>query len=294
MPPASWSNANRTSVQLIVIHTTEGSAHNVSAEDGAAYDQRRTDGVSTHYFHDNDSTVQCVRTEDIAYAARAQGNKRGIQHELCGKAGWSASTWAGEYAQAMLVRAAKQAARDAKKWGIPVRHLTVSEVASGEKGFCSHYDVTRAFPQDNGTHTDPGPNFPWSQFLDMVRDELEGDMTPEEFLAYDPNDEDGIPNPFADKETNKTISPKTAFYNSVSIPMRIESAVGALKSQVSALGSSLLAAVNAREDVDEVALAAALAPALAPLILAGLPTGTLTQSDVEAAVRNVLIHGTGE
>jgi hypothetical protein len=159
---------------LIVIHTTEGSAHGQSAEDGAAYDARRTDGTSTHYFHDDNSTVQCVRTEDRAHTARAQGNRRGIQHELCGRAGWSAGTWADTYAQSMLQRAAKQAARDVKKWGIPVRHLTVAQVRDGVKGFCGHWDITRAFPADGGTHTDPGPNFPWSQFLDMVRAELAG------------------------------------------------------------------------------------------------------------------------
>jgi N-acetyl-anhydromuramyl-L-alanine amidase AmpD len=176
MPPKSWDNTNRSSVQLVVIHTTEGSAHSQSAEDGAHYDQNRTDGTSTHYFHDSDSTIQCVHSADQAHAARTQGNKRGIQHELCTKA--NSANWSDSYHQAMLRRAAKQAARDAEKWGIPVKKLSSNQVASGVKGFCGHVDITYAFPQDNGTHTDPGSNFPWSQFLGMVQDELEGiDMT---------------------------------------------------------------------------------------------------------------------
>lgn len=178
MPPKSWTVANRTSVQLIVIHDTEGSEGPTSAEDGASYDQRRTDGTSTHYFHDSDSTVQCVRTEDIAHAARVQGNRRGIQHELCGREGQGIAGWADPVSQGTLVRAARQCARDARKWGIPVQHLTVAQVADGEKGFCGHWDVTRAFPQDNGTHTDPGPDFPWTQFLNLVRAELEEDDMP--------------------------------------------------------------------------------------------------------------------
>lgn len=172
MQPRSWTNANRSSVQVIVIHTTEGSAHSGSAEDGADYDQERTDGTSTHFFHDSDSTIQCVHTADQAHAARTQGNKRGIQHELCTKAG--GANWSDGYHQAMLRLAARQCARDAKKWGIPVRRLSSDQVAAGQKGFCGHVEITYAFPQDNGTHTDPGKNFPWSQFLGMVQAELDG------------------------------------------------------------------------------------------------------------------------
>jgi hypothetical protein len=171
--PRSWTNANRSSVQLIVIHTTEGHENVTSAEDGAAYDARRTDGTSTHFFHDANSTVQCVRTNDIAHAARSQGNKRGIQYELCGRAGQGAAGWADAASQGTLRQAARQCARDARKWDIPVRHLTVAQVAAGAKGFCGHVDISRAFPQDGGDHTDPGPTFPWSAFLDMVRDEIE-------------------------------------------------------------------------------------------------------------------------
>lgn len=176
MPPKSWTDANRTSVQLLVIHDTEGSEGTTSAEDGASYDQRRTDGTSTHFFCDADTVVQCVRTNDVAHAARTQGNKRGIQYELCGKAGQGAAGWADSASDGTLRQAAKQVARDARKWGIPIRRLTPSQVAAGEKGICGHVDVTYAFPQDNGDHTDPGPTFPWSKFLGMVQAEMDGEL----------------------------------------------------------------------------------------------------------------------
>src|SRR5690349_18837128 len=252
MPSKSWTNANRTAVQLIVIHTTEGSSRGESAEDGAAYDQRRTDGTSTHYFHDNDSTVQCVRTEDQAHAARTQGNRRGIQHELCGRAG--SLDWQSPYAQAMLARAAKQAARDAKKWGIPVRHLSVAQVADGAKGFCGHVDVTRAFPQDNGTHTDPGPNFPWSEFLDMVRDEL---------------------NP---QEADVALADDLITITDDTRARALETAVAGLRTVVLQL--------VAKDVVDEQALVAMLAPAVATQVIAALPAGAdqVSQEEVNAAV----------
>lgn len=164
--PRSYTLGRPHPVQLIVIHTTEGSAHAGSAEDGAEYDVRRTDGTSAHYYVDSDSIVQCVQTSNIAHTAMPQGNRRGIHYELCGKAGWTADVWAGEYAIAMLRRAAKQAARDARKWGIPIRHATIGQMRVGEKGFCGHDDVRLAWNQT--THTDPGKNFPWQLFIAMV------------------------------------------------------------------------------------------------------------------------------
>jgi len=188
IPPKSWTNANRSAVQLVVIHTTEGSARPESAEDGAAYDARRTDGTSAHYFHDSNSTVQCVHTADQAHTARAQGNKRGIHHELCTTVK-RAGTWDDEYHAALLRQAARQAARDARKWNIPIRKLSAAQVAAGVKGFCGHADITQAFPQDGGTHTDPGKSFPWSRFIALVSkeagfiDDKDDDMDASEVAA---------------------------------------------------------------------------------------------------------------
>ncbi len=172
--PASWGNVNRTYVQFIVIHDTEGSSHAASAEDGAAYDSWRPDGTSTHYFVDNTSVVQCIRTNDIAYAALPSGNQLGIHYELCAKASFSKAKWlSADYGLPMLRRAAKQVARDCAAWGIPVRKITASQAAAGKEGILGHGDVTYAFPEDGGDHTDPGPNFPWAEFIQMVQDETE-------------------------------------------------------------------------------------------------------------------------
>lgn len=63
----------------------------------------------------------------------------------------------------------------------------------------------------------------------------------------------------------------------------VEASLGAIGPLVQALVS--------RKSVDEAAIAAALVPPLAAAVLAGLPAGTLTGEDVEAAVRNVLLTG---
>lgn len=277
VPPKSWTDANRTSVQLIVIHTTEGSAHAQSAEDGAAYNQRRTDGTSAHYFHDSDSTVHCVRTADQAHTARRQGNRRGIHHELCGRAGWSAATWQGDYQQAMLRRAAKQAARDAKKWDIPVRHLTVEQVADGAKGFCGHWDITRAFPADNGTHTDPGAQFPWSQFLDLVRAELEDDM-PSAKEVVDELLDTVLDFPYDPENPKRKVRDLLAWSPSLAT----------IVNGVDARLAPRLAALAAKDVVDEQALAAALAPAIAAALPPDQPvTAEQLQAALVAALREL-------
>lgn len=190
VPPKSWTPALRKDIQIVVIHTTEGPERGTSAEDGARYDTEREDGTSAHYHHDQNSTVQCVTTPNISHAARKTGNRIGIHHELSGKAGQGKLGWADQASIDTIQQCAKQVARDCAKWSIPVRRITPGMVANGIKGICGHGDVTIAFPGDHGDHTDPGPDFPWVEFLELVRfyranptGEIMTATTPAEFLA---------------------------------------------------------------------------------------------------------------
>lgn len=169
IPPRSYTRGRPAPPRVIVIHTTEGHEHFDAAEDGALHNQRRTDGTSAHYFHDPNSTVQGVHTRDQAHTARRNGNRIGIHHECCGRAGQTDKQWDDANSNAIIRNAAKQSVRDAKKYGIPPVKLTPAQVRAGAKGFCGHVDITYAYPEDDGDHTDPGPRFPWAEFLALVR-----------------------------------------------------------------------------------------------------------------------------
>jgi len=196
-PPRSYTAGRVRPVQYVVIHATDGSEGTSSAEAGAAYDKIRTDGTSTHLFVDADTALREVHDTDRAHHARHHGNEIGIGVELCGRASQTADQWHDAASSATLRLAANEVAALCQAHGLPVVRLSVAQVraayyaAEGQrpKGICGHYDVTRAYPEDNGTHTDPGANFPWSEFLAMVAEALEGndmsgtaDLTPDEQL----------------------------------------------------------------------------------------------------------------
>ena len=172
-PAAYGVGRDGRSVQYVVIHYTAGSERATSAEDGAAYDARRQDGTSCHYFHDQNSTVQCVLTWNRANSAFAKGNRLGIQHELCGTQ-QTREQWLDPASDGTLWRTARQVARDCRKYGIPPRKLSPTEVRAAwygpvrPKGICGHADVTLAYPEDGGDHMDPGAAFPWDVLLDRV------------------------------------------------------------------------------------------------------------------------------
>ncbi len=149
----------------IVWHTTEGSEGLRSAEDGNAYDARRTDGTSTHVFVDANSVVQEVNSGDRAWAALSVANNRGYQIELCARAGQTKAQWADAASAPMLELAAQHAARVCIKHGIPPRWLNEADVRARRPGMITHKNVTDWL---EGTHTDPGPNFPYAWMQQRV------------------------------------------------------------------------------------------------------------------------------
>jgi hypothetical protein len=188
---AHFYAGRRKPIRLLVIHDMEAPEKATTAEDLARYfASAGSRKASAHYTVDSNSVVQCVRDGDTAWAAEG-ANADGLHFELAGYARQTPAEWLDQYGHDLLKQAARLVASKALAYGIPIRHLSPQQVRDGAKGICGHGDVTAAFPPGTG-HTDPGPNFPWTYFLTLVREGVldlqpkpptpsqEDDMTPEQ------------------------------------------------------------------------------------------------------------------
>ena len=153
-------------ITLVVIHTMEIAERAGAAQACATWFASPVSEVSAHYCVDAETTIQCVREEDIAWHARG-GNTGSIGIELAGFAGQTAREWADGYSRAVLVRAAGLTAEVCGRHAIPIRRLRAAGLVAGHRGITGHADVGTAFRKSD--HWDPGPTFPWGRFLELVR-----------------------------------------------------------------------------------------------------------------------------
>lgn len=163
----------------IVVHDMEASETRTRAENTANYFATLPDGrsVSSHYCVDNDSVVQCVKLADTAYTVgNRPGNYRGINWEFSGFASQTREQWLDQFGVDMFAQAAPYIRADAVKYDIPLVRRTVDELKAKLPGVTSHNDLRLAF--GGTTHTDPGPNFPWDYFMELLNqtEKKEGSM----------------------------------------------------------------------------------------------------------------------
>lgn len=185
MEAAGFTNGRPDGPPLwLVVHTMEAQESSTTAENTAAYFANPGDGrnVSAHYCCDNNSIVQCVRLKDSAWTVgNRPGNNRGINFEFAGFASQSGAQWGDAYSTMMLERVAPIMRSDAAKYAIPLRRCSVNDLKNFRPGVTSHNDLRLAFGVT--THTDPGPNFPWTWFINLLNGE-DGFVDYAEFKAH--------------------------------------------------------------------------------------------------------------
>jgi len=173
-------NPPRRTVDLVVLHSTEGKEYRGSARNVADWFQDDRCHASAHYVVDPGEVVQCV--PDVAVAWHAYGcNARGIGVEMCGLAEQTVAQWADPDSLAIIARTADLVAAICLKWQIPATGMAISQntgwqwVLQNQKGrgLLTHAQASAAFP-GHGNHWDPGPNFPWAAFVEKVARLLEG------------------------------------------------------------------------------------------------------------------------
>jgi len=154
-------------VRVIVIHTMEAPEKDKTAENVANFFQGlpSTKKASAHLCIDNNSIIQCVLDNDVAFAAPG-ANHNGIHLELAGFAAQSSADWSDVYSKALLENAANAAAQYCLKYDLPRKHLSNDELEAGDEGIVGHVQVTEVFKKS--THTDPGKHFPWTTFIARV------------------------------------------------------------------------------------------------------------------------------
>jgi len=158
-------------VNLVALHTAEGAR---TAASLGAYFWRADIQASSHVGIDASNTMQYVPYERAAWTLRS-GNPISDNAEMCAFAGFTRAEWLSTGTvrgcvnpRAILDRAAAWARSRCLARGIPMRKITPADVAAGRPGIIAHWDWT--IGMRDGSHTDPGANFPWDYFIQKVNE----------------------------------------------------------------------------------------------------------------------------
>lgn len=309
--PAHYYEGREKQLRLIVIHTMEAAESPKTAENIAEYFKSGAVVASAHACVDQDSVVVCLPPSDTAFAAPG-ANADGYQIEHAGYAAQDAAGWNDDASQSMLKLSAAHARSIALAAGIPLKHLTNAELAAGEAGFVGHNQVSDVYKRSN--HWDPGPNFPWDQYMDIVNDgesdTEETAIVPEEdtvkfirsrqtgtIYAVTPTDVTAIGSAKVWGDIVKAYGLANTYEVSLD-----DGDIAGIAADAAARRARLVAEVAAAVgSIDPEKLAAALAPAIVPPLLASLTavgatgiTPEQVRDAAEAAVRDVFADAAKE
>ena len=170
----------------IAVHTTENPITS-RAIDVAEWQASSQTGSYNEVVDAKQNVVICNTDDWQVWATGNKGNDILLHLSFVARASMTRAEWLAQLP--MLDTGAQRAARWVKKYNFPVKKVTVSNLP----GFVGHAD-TRVW---GGTdHTDPGVNFPWDVFLDLVKKHVTG-------TAPKPDTESKEPTAMTDEQSQK-------------------------------------------------------------------------------------------
>ena len=180
IPSPNHSSRQGKTIRLIVVHTAEGSTNTTSLGN---YFAKSASQASSHVGIDDAAIEQYVSYDQAAWTLRS-GNAISDNAELCAFAAMKRDQWLSpdtvtfyhpalkrnvtvNHPRQILDLTAKWIAERAATRQIPINKLTASQVAAGHAGVIGHWDWTMGMK--DGSHTDPGTEFPWDYVIDKAR-----------------------------------------------------------------------------------------------------------------------------
>lgn len=172
---SSFSAGDNMTPNRVVIHATcpnvgypTASAPG-SAASTARYFAGGSAGGSAHYVVDGGDEQHCVPDNTVAF--HAPPNARSIGIEICSEGGtyplsYTREQWLSPQVWPAVLKAAARTAELCTRFSIPTVKINSTDLLAGAHGVCGHVDVSQAWHQS--THSDPGPQFPWPEFMAAV------------------------------------------------------------------------------------------------------------------------------
>ena len=169
--PRFW-NGKLVKPSMIVIHTAQCGEVSSAPENLGDWDAGASRPQASWNFAIGNGSVSCsVPIELLAWhAGPVNAYSIGIEH--AGKAEQTPEQWADEYSTAELNLSVLVCVVLCELLQIPVRLIEANELRENHHagkqswGICGHHTVTQAL---SGTHTDPGPNFPWDDYMARIK-----------------------------------------------------------------------------------------------------------------------------
>lgn len=148
-------------IRNVCIHSTESE----TAESAASWFANPASEGSAHIVLGNYAGFRCLNDNQIPWAAPPL-NTNGFHIEIVGYAEFSRTDW--ESHKRSIQWAAYWTAISCIRYDIPVVWCNKAMLLEREPGITAHFVVSDAFHLS--THTDPGPDFPYSEFMNWTKE----------------------------------------------------------------------------------------------------------------------------